>query len=399
MNKLKNIVILAGGDGDRFLPLADKNLVEFCGLSLLEHIIGDVQDKAEKIYVVVNADNREMIENKLGTKVTYLFQKKGMEGMGGALLSCEGTVSGETLVLNSSDYLNFDVLEKVVQAGTQKPFILVARKTDRYFPGGYVKVENGKLMEIVEKPIPGSEPSDLVRLVVDYYSDLDLILAELKKAHTKNDDLYEQGFNALISQGKADFVTYDDYLYCLKYSWHVLPLMNHFLFAMEHPSVDSSATISSHAILTGPIHIGKRVKIGDYSKIVGPCYINDDAIIGDYAMIRESQIGKGSIIGGYSEVTRSYVGAAVSLHRNYVGDSVLSEGVTMGAGAVTANYRFDAKSVRTPIGGKIIDMQRDKCGLIAGKKVRIGVNAATYPGVKLSAGAIVLPGEVVVKDR
>ena len=71
----------------------------------------------------------------------------------------------------------------------------------------------------------------------------------------------------------------------------------------------------------------------------------------------------------------------------------------MGAGAVTANYRFDKKTIKTPIKNVLVDSGNVKFGLIAGEQVRIGVNASTYPGVKLSAGAIVLPGEVVTKDR
>jgi len=216
--------------------------------------------------------------------------------------------------------------------------------------------------------------------------------------HSSSDDLYERAFSALLKKKYATCFKYDGGYATLKYSWHILSMQDYFLVHHLTKSIDSSTTIHKTATIEGDVFMGKNVKVGAYSKITGPCYIGDNVIIGDHSLIRNSTVEQYSLIGSGCEVARSYLAKGVMLHRNYVGDSVLSEGVSMGAGAVTANYRFDAQTIKTPIKGILVDSKKGKFGLIAGKDVKIGVNASTYPGVKLSAKTMILPGEVVKKD-
>ncbi|PIY68876.1 hypothetical protein COY90_03610 [Candidatus Roizmanbacteria bacterium CG_4_10_14_0_8_um_filter_39_9] len=183
----------------------------------------------------------------------------------------------------------------------------------------------------------------------------------------------------------------------LKYPWHVLSLMMHF-FKTLSIFTDKTATISKTAVITGAVHIGKNVKVGDYVKIAGPCYIGDNTVIADYALVRESHIGPNCLIGSSSEVARSYLGEGVMLHRNYVGDSVFASHVLMGAGAVTANFRFDKKSVGSYVKGKKINTNANKLGAIIGADTKVGINVTLFPGLKIGANCMIRPGYCISRD-
>ena len=398
--KIHTILILAGGDGDRFYPLEHKMQFRFNGKTVLQHIVFSVKELAEYIVVVTNEENAPLIKQDLAAfSVKYVTQTKSEGGMADAILAAEDLLTGDVLILNANDVFDFSKIQSLIdqtkKEGSSVGFI--AKYMNTYFPGGYVVFNDNKAVGVVEKPSPDSIPSSYVKLVTDYFPEAELFLDEIKKL-TPSDDQNERAVTALMAKKPATCLKYEGDWSALKYSWHVLSMQDYFFAHHLTKSIDSSATIHKTATIEGDVFMGKNAKVGAYSKITGPCYIGDNVVVGDHSLIRNSTVEQDSLIGSGCEVARSYLAKGVMLHRNYVGDSVLSEGVSMGAGAVTANYRFDAQTVKTPIKGTLVDSQKGKFGLIAGKDVKIGVNASTYPGVKLSAKTMILPGEVVKKD-
>ena len=109
-------------------------------------------------------------------------------------------------------------------------------------------------------------------------------------------------------------------------------------------------------------------------------------------------VGDKSVVGGYSEVTRSYLAENVWLHRNYAGDSIIGNNVLIGAGAVTANMRLDKKNVKSMVSGKLLDTNLAKFGCVIGDNCVVGVNCSIMPGVKIASGSKVMPGQVVRRD-
>ncbi|MBI2641237.1 NTP transferase domain-containing protein [Candidatus Roizmanbacteria bacterium] len=391
MNRLKNILILAGGDSTRFWPLEKKSYFEFLGKPLLFHQLKNLAPFAENITVIVNQADREIANKAISeikkdqtVHIQIVTQKAALTGQAGAILSAKDTIQGEVLILNSEDIFRYDILTRFTEALRQRlpQFMFLARKVNSYFPGGYLKIEGKKIIEIVEKPNPKEVPSNITKLVVDYYQNFSSLVETIEKAKTQNDDLYEQGINILLQQGVAsEFMEYGDYWYVLKYPWHALPMMKFFLNS-----------------LGGEMKVGKNVKIAETAKLVGPCFIGDNSVIGDFTLIRGSHIGKNCLIGGYSEITRSYLGDNVMLHRNYVGDSVLDNGVLMGADAVTANFRFDEGNVKSAVGGIKIDTDLNKFGAIIGKNSKIGVNSTLLPGIKIGSHTYIAPGHTIAED-
>lgn len=399
MKKLENIIILAAGKSRRLWPIGDKNLVKFQGVEAITHQINTFSKAADKIVVVASKDNYEQIEaasRKSGIKKIKVIIQKG-EGQAQGVFSCRQIVGGSAMVLNSGDFLNLETLLKDKNFYSSKyNLVLTAKKIKNHLPGGYLKFNGTKLGSIIEKPDEKDRPSDLFRLVADYFADFNDILDKLKEVGSEDHDSYEKAINEMLDE-RSIYTVYDDFFYPLKYPWHILGVMNHFLSTTK--SYRGRKTIvDKTAIIEGDVYLDDNVKVAAYSKIVGPCFIGKNSIIGNYAMLRESMVGENCLIGGYSEVTRSYFGDRVFLHRNYVGDSVIDNDVLFGAGALTANFRFDGQKITSIVEGKKIKSELDKFGAIIGAKTKVGVNAAIMPGVKIGPGKFVSPQSFSAKD-
>jgi len=405
MRKIKNILLLAGGDSTRFWPLENKLFLSFLGKPLILYQIEELLKYGELVTVVANKSNattvKRLVDNNNIESVQIIIQKDDYSGMAGAVFSIKNHIKGEVLIINGSDLIDHSIILKLMPLIDQEnKLIMVGKQFNEYFSGGYFKFDDEKkIIGITEKPDKDKRPSSTVKLVFDYFADIKDLLKYFSQAKTQKDDLYEAIINKmLLDDLKHTHLIYDSYWYGLKYPWQVLPMMRNFLILLKGQKISTSAEISEKALIIGPVVIGENVKVGAFCKIVGPTFIGDNTIVGDYSMIRESQIGEDSLVGSFSEVARSYVGNNVFLHRNYIGDSVLDNDVMFGAQAVTGNLKFDGEKILSEVNEKRIDTNMNKLGAIVGKLSKIGVNATIFPGVKVGKKSWVGPGEKVKYD-
>ncbi len=384
MKKIKNILILAAGDSTRFWPLTKKSYFPFLGKPLILYLLENLIELTENITIVVNPSDVQSIKRLDNNKFKIVVQKNEFKGQAGAVLSAKNSFKGEVSIMNAEDIFNYKILYQCINtlSQTKADCLFVGIKVKNYFSGGYLKFQNKRVVEIVEKPSPDKTPSDIVKLVIDYFKDFDLLIKTLETTKTTQDNQYEEGINKLLKQNiKSEYFLYKNYWYPLKYPWHVLSVMKYFL-----------------STLNNEVRLGKNVKIAKTAKIVGPCFIGDNTVIGDFALVRESNIGKNCVVGGYSEVTRSYLGDNVMLHRNYVGDSVLAKNVMFGAEATIANFRFDKKNIKSNVDRVRIDTGLTKFGAVVGESSKIGVNTTLLPGIKIGSNTFVAPGHTIAED-
>lgn len=397
------IIVLAGGVGKRMWPLKqDKLLFEFGGKPFFEYVLASVTPKegAEGLIIVVRPENKadlEKITQNLGVPAQFVTQESA-EGMADAVLKASGLIDGEIMVVNGDDLLGpqifADIYDKAKLASAD--VVLAAKTVDKYFPGGYLKVTGDKVEGIVEKPGEGNEPSSLVRLSVDYFKDAKKFLEYLQNAKSQQDDVYEVALGKMISDGlKVVVCEYSGDWRSIKYSWHILSVMEYFLNNIT-PKRGQNIFISEKAHVDENVVLEDGVKVFDGASIKGPAFIGKNTIIGNNALVRESIVGENCVVGYSTEIARSYVGSNSWFHTNYVGDSVIEGDFGMGSGAVLANLRLDGKTVR--VGEEKVDSNLEKLGLIAGKGVRIGVNASTMPGVRVGSNSLVGPAVILYKD-
>jgi len=401
--KLKNILVLAGGDSTRFWPLENKVLTEFLNRSLIEYIVDSVNKYTERIIIISHPNIYSTLKKlfKNSKKVYLIVQEEDHLGMASAIISAKSIIKDEeVLIINGSDFLIYDFLNDFILNFCKKnQLVILAKKFSSYFVGGYLRFDKKRrLIEIVEKPKKEKTPSNFVKLVVDYFSDFSLLTKEIINSKEKGDDLYEKVLTSLLKKLKVDVFYYQKDFYPLKYPWQVLSLMNYFLSKIKRSFYGKNIFISKKATVIGPVYFSNGVKVGDYAKVVGPTFIGENTLIADYALVNKSHIGNNCLIGGYSEVTRSYLGNKVFLHRNYVGDSVIDDAVLMGAFAVLANLRFDEKNVESLVSHKKMKTDFLKLGGLIGRLTKIGVSCTILPGIKIGKNTIIGPGQLVTKD-
>ncbi|MBI2021951.1 NTP transferase domain-containing protein [Candidatus Daviesbacteria bacterium] len=397
------LLILAGGVGKRMWPIKkDKLLLDFFGQPYFSHVLNQIKraTKFEKVIVIASSVNKQALgkichQLKLNTEVV---EQKNPAGMADAILSAQHLIKGEVMIVNGDDTLEPSVYLSVYNLSQKSStqVIVAALKVDRYFPGGYLKLKGDKVLGVVEKPGEGRQPSDVVKLVVDYFKNGELLISYLRGAKSQKDDHYEVALARMIQKGIDIRVSlYQGKFSPLKYPWHVLDLTDHFLNGLKR-KISPKAQIAKSALLDGPVVVSEGVRIFEGAVIRGPSFIGKNTIVGNNALIRQSIIGPSCVVGFGTEITRSYIGEDCWFHSNYLGDSVIEGDLGMGAGAILANLRLDGQTIK--YGSDRVETKRDKLGLVAGEGVRIGVQASVMPGVRIGARSLVGPGVVVDKD-
>lgn len=395
-------VILAGGVGSRFWPLTqDKLLFPFMGKTLFEHaVIASLPKSVNKIVLVTNMVNKEALSHVTFPVPHMVVVQKQPLGMADALLSAASEIAHSSLlILIADDLLNADLLPTVLKkAETTGAFgIMPGWKTDTYFPGGYLEVEGEKVLRIIEKPAPGTEPSRFVAISGQYIRSSDELLEEIVKTKSETDDIYEKALGSLMKKEQFIMVPYDHAFASVKYPWDILSATSFVLSTMRQ-SISKKANIHSSVEIVGPVVIEDGVRIFENTKIVGPCFIGKDTIIGNNNIIRDSHIGARCVTGFSTDITRSYIGDDCWFHTNYIGDSVLEANISMGSGAVLANLRLDDGEISSVVKGAKQQTMRSKLGAMIARGVRIGVNVSVMPGIKIGAGSFIGSGIVLDRD-
>jgi NDP-sugar pyrophosphorylase family protein len=396
-------VILASGRSQRLEPFRDKVLVEFLGETLLSYQINQLKNAGITDLVVIYGAHNEMAIREQVAKFAQtieLVEQEELElGMAGALLSlAKARPDAEAwLVVSSNDVISEAGLARFLNniATAPQSGRILAKTVDSYFPGGYLSLAaNQQVVSIIEKPKPGTEPSDLVNLVYHYHPDSSQLVAELKAVvaskQANNQDLYEQALDQLFkSERNAYFAeAYDGYWYTIKYPWHIYDMAKG-IFQAKDSYISPDSEISPAATIIGPVIIEKGVRIEANAYIKGPVYLGENTLVGVGAFIRESFIGADCIIGYNTEIARSYLSRRVRTHLNYVGDSIIGENVSFGAGTVTGNLRLDEEPVLVNIKGEKLDSGRNKLGIITGDNIRIGIGVSLMPGVEIGSNTMI----------
>jgi bifunctional UDP-N-acetylglucosamine pyrophosphorylase/glucosamine-1-phosphate N-acetyltransferase len=402
--------ILAAGEGVRLQPLTmtrPKHLIKVGGKPILEHCLdalkqAGIEEAVIVVHYMADAICKYFGDGKrFGLKLEYAEQKAVL-GTGNAVSVVESYVKGDFLLVNGDMMFTPKSVKNVVDLHQKdKPAVTMAvvpiEKPENY---GVVEIENEKnVKRIIEKPRREEAPTNLANAGIYAFSPE--VFAKIKQTSATARGEWEipDALTLLINEGKqvlAVKIPSTDWI-DIGRPWDLLEANR---WALERVKPKQEGLIEDGAHLIGPVTLAETARIRSGAYVEGPAFIDEDCDIGPNCYIRPcTSLGKKTRIGNACEVKNSIIMDNVHIgHLSYVGDSVLGENCNLGAGTITANYRFDAGTIEMMVKEKVMDSGRRKLGAIMGDNVKTGINALFMPGVKVGSGSWVGPNVLVQRD-
>ncbi|MFH1656920.1 MAG: sugar phosphate nucleotidyltransferase [bacterium] len=414
-------VILTAGQSSRFWPLnkRHKSLNKIMGRPLIWYTLSGLENTGIKEVIIIQSPKRE-IEDQLKSykfsnlRIMYVVQPKPV-GSGNALCCVQKYLKGRFLLLNAE---RIDIAEIIQNYNCSKLFrnisadrlksasnrrfskiVLFGQKTETPELFGVARMEKDKILEIVEKPKPGQEPSD-IKIVGVYL--LNPIFFDFYKKVEKGMYDFESTLSIWMKTEEAKIIilkkTEQD-TPSLKYPWQLFNFEKYLFDRFLKSKISPTAIIAKSAVVKGKVFIGERTKVYENAVIKGPCYIGSDCVIGNNSIVREYvNLEEGALIGANSEITRTIFQPDVHTHSGYFGDSVIAENCRFGAGTVTANLRIDRGEIKAIVKGEKIKTKLKKLGVVIGAGTNVGINTSLMPGVLIGANVNIGAGSLVSEN-
>jgi len=404
-------VILAGGVGKRIAPLGinkPKAMFRVAGKPIIQHVLDRLKQAntgIEELVVVVGPGENAIQDylgdgREIGLKLKFVIQENPL-GQANALLAARDHIREDIVVLNASDIYDASLLSELTQLGQRNSLdvALVGRVVDEPNKFGVMQLNaDGKLIGVVEKPPKGQEPSNIAVIGLYYFS-TGIWKAIDSTPIGETDDQFERAYQKLIKPSGNDFISYEGPFESYKYPWDLFAINDLLLSQMSENRISATARISPTAVIDTNVVIDENVRVLEYAVIRGPAYIGSGSIIGNHTLIRGGvSLGQNCVIGHSTEVARSILGDNCWTHKNFIGDSILSDNCSFGAGTITANLRFDEKPVKVRVGEARISSGKKYFGVIMAENCRTGCNVVLAPGTKMGPNSIAGPGIALTDD-
>jgi len=396
-------LILAAGPSSRFYPFSSmghKSMIKIAGKPILQYTIEGLRKIGIKnIVLLVSPDSKIKDYFKdgkdFGVLLSYAIQKEP-NGAGQGILLTKDLIKEDFLLLNAShaDIEKFALLLLEAKSKDTDALFLVQKRAETW-NYGVVKVEGTKILDLVEKPKKGEEPSKLCVLGIYLFSKD--FLRELKETPYEHYQL-EKAISSYAKTKNIGAIETNEKSVTLKFPWNLLTLKDYILKNIKR-SISSKAKIEQSAEVIGSVIIEEGAAISNGAKIKGPCYIGKNAFIGDNVVLRAGvDVEEQSVIGANMELKNTLVMSGSKTHSGFIGDSIIGENCRIGTQFCTANVRLDREPVSCIVKGEPVDTGMKFFGTIIGNDVKIGVKSSTMPGVIIGNNAIIGPSTTVLKN-
>ena len=291
-------VVLAAGKGERLRPLTEnrpKHLLPIGGKPLLKWILeGLVEAGVDEALLVTHYMEDQIREYfgdgaKLGLEIGYIKQEELM-GTANAFRMAEDFSDGEEFIGVYGDlFLPPDGFKALTQAHQKGETTMCVIPVDDPSQMGVVALEGDRVTQIVEKPAPGEEPSDLANAGMYFFTPEIFGLIDETGLSSRKEYEITDSLKSLIESGSTlRAVTLPEG------SWLDVGLPWNLLEANEKAmsSIESiiEGDVEDGVSIHGPVKIvkGARVRSGVY--IEGPVSIGPGSDIGPNCYIRPSTI-------------------------------------------------------------------------------------------------------------
>ena len=391
-------VLMVAGKSTRTYPLTltrPKPLLPVMNRALIRHSLDQLAGLFEQI-IFITGYKKEQIEAELGDnykgmQLIYREQKEQL-GTGHAVLQAKPHITGKFVAMNGDDLFAREDIENLLKYDYAA---LAKRVPDPSLYGVFQVDADNRIKKLVEKP-------------KEYLGDLANIGCYVLQpdffAELERTPLSERGEIEITSAVDATAQRRDVFALPIKGFWlptgYAWDLLKHQEYLMQSIESHIVGDIEEGAVLKGAVQVGKGTVVKSGAYIEGPVVIGMNCTVGPNCYIRKfTSIGDGCVIGQAVEIKNSIVMPACRIqHLSYIGDSVVGEKCSIGAGTIVANRRHDAANVKSMIKGKLVDSERVKLGAIISDGVQLGVHTSVYPGRKIWPNMATLPGDIVNRD-
>jgi glucose-1-phosphate thymidylyltransferase len=376
-------IVLAAGEGTRLRPLTynrPKTMLPAADRPILEHVLDVLVETGIDRLCVVVGYHHERVQEHFGhayrdVPITYVHQRKQL-GSAHALMQAKNEVEGPMLVLNGDRVIDERIVSDVVEAFDGAPTLAVM---DHPAPAQYgaVRVADGKLTELVERP-----DADTFRLInAGVYAFDDRIFDAIQRTPRRSGELpLPDVITTLMDREDVRAVKTDGLWVDATYPWDLLFLKRELLARgrVSQPARDGSvwvaesARIHRDATLQGPAVVGPDTEIAA-GAVVGP----------DVAVVRNGTVGPNATLENVLLDADCRVAAGTTLV-----DCVAGEDVSVGAGSTVPGGPSDVR-----VGDRVFEDQN--LGAVLADRVEVGGGVSFHPGALVGANARVHTGAYV----
>jgi len=313
-------VILAAGEGTRLEPLTNvrpKPMVPIANKPILEHVVEAVVEAGIDEIVLVVGYKRQRIQNHFGdgndwgVDITYVVQRSRL-GSGHALLQAEPVVGEDVVVLNGDQIVTSAAIEDAIaeRERTGEAVMAVSRtaETDLY---GVVEVEDGRAVELVEKPVATTVRSELVNAGV--YAFGPEIFAALRTTESDGELGLTTTLRHHLPEHPVRVFRYEGHWFDVTRPWDLLTANGHLLdrdhraethregvhesaVVVDGTSIGTNTSVRPNATVLRNSAIGNNVSLGA-NTVVENAILMDDVTVGPNTTIRDCIVGANARIG------------------------------------------------------------------------------------------------------
>ncbi|BAI81397.1 N-acetylglucosamine biosynthesis bifunctional enzyme [Deferribacter desulfuricans SSM1] len=417
-------IILAAGKGTRMKSKKEKVLHKVAGKPMIDYVIDTAKNVSNKIIVVVNNEQQELISHLQNKNIDFAFQENQL-GTGDAVKAAVKTISeynGKVLILcGDMPLVEAETLKEFIDKGKENKVSLISTFMDD--PTGYGRIiRDGKkdFLKIVEE----KDANELEKKINEintgiYLVDFQYLKAALEKLNNNNaqgeyylTDIVEPGSFVFPVEESEQFIGINDRIALthaskIIYRKRALNFMKNGVtiidpetcYIDENVKIENDVTIYPNVYLEGNTTIEEGCTIYPGVRIIDSI-IKQNCTIKDNTLIEESNVGENSTIGpmahlrpgsilegdnkigNFVETKKITFGkGSKASHLTYLGDAEIGKNVNVGCGTITCNYDGFSKH-KTVIGDDVF----------------VGSDVQFVAPVKIGKGALIAAGSTITKD-
>jgi mannose-1-phosphate guanylyltransferase len=327
-------IILVGGEGTRLRPLTyavPKQMLPVAEVPMIERVVAHlvahgVTDIVLSLGYRPDAFMAAYPESRCaGATLTYVVESEPLDTAGAIRFAArQAGVSSTFLVFNGDVLTDLDITGLLAfhrTTGAQATIALTPVEDPSAF-GVVPTSEDGRVTAFIEKPAPGTAPTNLINagIYVLEGSVLDRIPSDRRV------NIERETFPAMVGDGALFALASDGY-------WLDVGTPERYLAA--------SADLLDGARPGPPAPGAREISVGVWTlgtptidgKVTGSL-LGEGARVEDGALVEASVIGRGAVVGRGAVALRSVVLAGARIEAGAeISDSVIGPGATIGAGA------------------------------------------------------------------